>query len=325
LHERIARRPARGCPGLAVEPAPARAAPDTKPRKAPAPSPAEAQEEELDDDAAWLASLPAVEADPEREAERRRALMRVEPAAVRRTIGHAPLRGIEQYLVAGDPVAYEEWFARQPKPPRRVMEFLGEEDAAAVRWVTRNNPPWIRGRYLGYYRPPVPARLFAPGAAGEDEDQAPPPRPAFLPAPPAEAGAGAAAPAPARPVAELRARLARLLDRGRPRLAEELDLAEAVCALKWPNRPAYKGPVDPFLLRVPAAPGAGGRGHRHRRPALAGQHRAGAAMPGGRGGGQAGPGLLTRAAAPSPARLAATSACSVSSSGNRLSWRRATM
>jgi hypothetical protein len=128
-------------PGSAVEPAPPRAAPDRQPRKAPAGGPAEVPEAELDD-AAWLASLPAVEADPEREAERRRALMRVEPAAVRRTIGHAPLRGIEQYLAAGDPVAYEQWFARQPKPPRRVMEFLSEEDAAAVRWVTRHNPPW---------------------------------------------------------------------------------------------------------------------------------------------------------------------------------------
>jgi hypothetical protein len=161
---------------LAVEPAPPRAA-RAKPGKAPA---AEVLEEELDD-AAWLASLPVVEADPEREAERRRALMRVEPAAVLRTIGHAPLRGIEQYLVAGDPVAYKKWFARQPKPPRRVIEFLSEADAAAVRWVTRHNPPWIRGQYLGYYRPPVPARLFAPGAAA-GEDEAPPPRPAFLPA-----------------------------------------------------------------------------------------------------------------------------------------------
>ena len=72
-----------------------------------------------DDEEAWLDCLPVVEADPEREAERRRALTQVEPKAVRRTIGHAPLRGIEQYLVAGDLVAYEEWFARQPKPPRR--------------------------------------------------------------------------------------------------------------------------------------------------------------------------------------------------------------
>ena len=50
-------------------------------------------------------------------------------------------------------------------------------------------------------------------------------------------------------MAELRARVARLLDRGRPRLAGELDLAEAVCALKWPNWPEYRGPVDLFLLR----------------------------------------------------------------------------
>ena len=132
------------------------------------------------DDAAWLASLPVVEDDPEREAERRRALMKVEPREVRRTIGHAPLVGIEHYLVAGDPVAYEAWFARQPKPPRVQMEFMTEADVAAVNWVTRHNPPWARGKYLGYYRPPVPAHLFEPGAVGEDE---PPQRPGFLPAP----------------------------------------------------------------------------------------------------------------------------------------------
>ena len=101
------------------------------------------------DDEAWLASLPVVESDPEREAERRRALMRVEPKMVRRVIGHAPLRGIEQYLVADDPVAYEEWFARQPKPPRSPAKCLTAADAAAVEWVTRHNPPWIRGQYLG--------------------------------------------------------------------------------------------------------------------------------------------------------------------------------
>jgi hypothetical protein len=69
------------------------------------------------DDATWLAGLPVVEADPEREAQRRRALMQVEYRQVRRVMGEATLRQIEQYLVAADPVAYEEWFARQPKPP----------------------------------------------------------------------------------------------------------------------------------------------------------------------------------------------------------------
>jgi hypothetical protein len=50
-------------------------------------------------------------------------------------------------------------------------------------------------------------------------------------------------------LADLRARIARLLDRRQPRQAEELDLAEAICAAKWPKWPQYQGPIDPFLLR----------------------------------------------------------------------------
>ena len=47
----------------------------------------------------------------------------------------------------------------------------------------------------------------------------------------------------------MRARLARLLDRAAARLPEELDLAEAVCAIKWPKWPDYRGPIDLGLLR----------------------------------------------------------------------------
>ena len=144
------------------------------------------------------------------------------------------MRGIEQYLVADDPVAYEEWFARQPKPPRSPAKSLTAADAAAVEWVTRHNPPWIRGQYLGYYRPPVPAHLFLPGATGDE----PPPS-----APPPVA-------APTPPLPDLPARVARLLDRSQPRLAEELDLAEAICAVKWPNWPDYRGAIDLGLLRL---------------------------------------------------------------------------
>ena len=123
------------------------------------------------DDAAWVAALPAVEADPEREARRKAALLQIEPRELIRAIGHAPLHDLEQYLVAGDPVAYEEWFARQPKPPRIPAKSLGPEDAALVDWVTRHNPPWLKGEYLSYWRPPVPAHLFLPGAT----DDTPPP------------------------------------------------------------------------------------------------------------------------------------------------------
>ena len=226
--------------GHSVAAAPPRPPAEKPARSRRAKDPDPPEPEELDD-AAWLASLPVVEADPAREAERREKLMQVLPVEVRRTIGHAPLSGIEHYLVAGDPVAYEEWFARQPKPPRVEAAFMTEEDCALVDWVTRHNPPWARGKYLGYYRPPVPAHLFEPGAVAEEPE---PPRPASLPAP-----VMAERTAPAMPVADLRARIGRLLDRGQPRLADELDLAEAICAVKWPNWPAYKGPIDLGLLR----------------------------------------------------------------------------
>ena len=47
------------------------------------------EDEELDDEA-WLATVPVVEADPEREAERRRLLLAVEPKGARDAIKHAP-------------------------------------------------------------------------------------------------------------------------------------------------------------------------------------------------------------------------------------------
>ena len=227
-------------PGHTVALPPPRPVPD-RPRRAGKARVLEPTEPEELDEETWLAALPVVEDDPEREAERRRALMQVEPVEIRRMIGHAPLAGIEHYLVAGDPVAYEAWFARQPKPPRVEAAFMTEEDTALVDWVTRHNPPWARGQYLGYYRPPVPAHLFEPGAVGEDA----PPRPACLPAP----ATVVAATRPATPLADLRARIGRLLDRTQPRLLEELDLAEAICAVKWPNWPAYQGPIDQGLLR----------------------------------------------------------------------------
>jgi hypothetical protein len=150
---------------------------------------------------------------------------------VRPTLARAPLAQIEQYLVAADPVAYEEWFARQPKPPRDPARSLTAADTAAVEWVTRDNPPWMRGDYLSYHRPPVPPELFLPDAQGPDR-----------PAAPDEA-------APAPPAPDLAARVARLLDRGQQRLPEELDLAEAICAVKWPNWPRYQGPIDLGRLR----------------------------------------------------------------------------
>jgi hypothetical protein len=72
-----------------------------------------------------------------------------------------------------------EWFARQPKPEFKPIQ-LSEEDRAAIRHVTRHNPPRIRGEYLDFYRKPVPRELFeqgkaaAPAPAANDDGAAPP-------------------------------------------------------------------------------------------------------------------------------------------------------
>jgi hypothetical protein len=151
-------------------------------------------------------------------------------------VARGTLADLELFHAVGDPdpTAYEAWFARQPKPAFEPIQ-LSEEDRAAIAHVTRHNPPWIRGEYLGFYREPVPKELFEAGTkrpAPANDDATPPTAP------------------PEGPLELLRARVARLLDRGLPRLPEELDLAEAVCALKWPKWPGYAGPVDLDLLRL---------------------------------------------------------------------------
>ena len=211
-----------------------RQAPPPARRRAPDDDDAAGDDEDgKPDEDAWIESLPVVEPEPAREAERRSLLRRIEPPVLRRAVGHAPLEGIEQYLVAGDPAGYEAWFARQPKPPCTPVR-LDEADRAAIAHVTRHNPPWIKGQYLGFYREPVPAHLFEPQAA---LPYAPEPAAAVEPA------------ADATPTVEdLRDRVARLLDRTLPRLTEELDLAEAICALRWPKWPNYQGAIDLDLL-----------------------------------------------------------------------------
>jgi hypothetical protein len=189
------------------------------------------------------AAPPPVEADPAREARRLDLLARVK-RPLRPGLARTPLALLEQLTAAADPdpTAYEAWFAAQPKPaPEPVPR--SPEDLAAIRRVTRHNPPWLRGEYLGYHRPPVPKEAF-----GDDERCTP-----ATGAVPVEASAP---PAPAKPSApaddtleSLRARVLRLLDPALPRLPEELDLAEAICAQEWPKWPAYRGPVDPNLLR----------------------------------------------------------------------------
>jgi len=185
---------------------------------------------------AWLAKCPVVEADPSDESLRRALLGLVEHPIMREMMLAAPLKGIEQFVVSDDPVAYEEWFAKQPKVPFGHVD-VPESYKADIERVTRHNPPWARGEYLGYYRPPVPAHLFAADRAAAKADPAPEAEPA-APAAPAEPS-----------LADLRKRIARLLDRALPRLPEELDLAEAICAVRWPNWPAYRGSIDLFRLR----------------------------------------------------------------------------
>ena len=183
------------------------------------------------DEASWLATLPVVEEDPKREARRRELLPEVEPPELRRAVGHAPLSAIENLLLP-DMAAYEEWFARQPKPERVPAKSLTAADAALVEHVTRHNPPWLKGEYLSYWRPPVPKELLGqPGTMPE-----------CTPAPAAPASI-------TTPLAALRARLARLLDRGAPRRQDELALAESVCAVRWPHWGPYRGTIDLDLLR----------------------------------------------------------------------------
>ena len=64
-------------------------------------------------------------------------------------------------------MAYEEWFAKQPKVPFGQVD-LPESLKADIEEVTKHNPPWMRGQYLSYYRPPVPAHLFDPDYVDDD-------------------------------------------------------------------------------------------------------------------------------------------------------------
>ncbi len=187
--------------------------------------------------------MPVVEADPSDEALRRSLLGMIEHPGLRAQVMHGPLKGIEQLIVASDNVAYEEWFAKQPKVPFGQVD-LPESLKADIEEVTKHNPPWMRGQYLSYYRPPVPAHLFDPDYANDAE-------PAAAPA--------ALAPPPSETIPSLRARLARLLDRGasaaargaRPRRGGLRHQMAEMARISRPDRSR------------PAAPGAGR--HRHRR------------------------------------------------------------
>ncbi len=220
-------------------PTPEHAEPELGCAVAPAAGGEDADEDEELDDEAWLETVPVVEADPEREAERRRLLLAVEHKGARDAIKHAPLRGIEQYSVAGDPVAYEEWFARQPKPPREPGQL---PDRGGRRCGRVGHPPQPALDQGPVSRLLPPARAGAPVSARGEADRTTsssqrPTRAASRrrrPTRPGRATCRHGSPACSTAAA---------------RLAEELDLAEAICALKWPKWPDYRGAIDPFLLR----------------------------------------------------------------------------
>ncbi len=180
-----------------------------------------------------------------------------------------PARGRGRSRARGTP-------ARAPAPGRARDPAPCHRPRAAGR--DRELPVARHGRLRGVVRAPAEA---AARGAGEPERDRPgagrprhPAQPALVqgrvPVLLAAAGAGGAARPPghhagsgrarrsrptspaatiATPLAELRARVARLLDRGAARRPDELDLAEAVCALTWPNWGPYRGPVDLELLR----------------------------------------------------------------------------
>jgi hypothetical protein len=201
------------------------------------------EQDEAEDEPPLERRQEPVESEPEREAARQVLLARL-PAWEQRAYAHCSLTLLEQYAAAcdPDPTVYEAWLARQAKPAP-VPVPLSAEERAAILYATRHNPPWLKGEYLGYHRPPVPREAFDLDAAG-------------VPATGAAPAEETAAPVPANDSAStedalgtLRARIQRLLDRAAPRLPEELDLAEAICAVKWPKWPEYRGSIDLWWLR----------------------------------------------------------------------------
>ena len=148
----------------------------------PSPPPADPPPPAEPDPDAWLADVPVVEADPSDESLRRSLLGMIEHPILREIATKAPLKSVEQLIVASDNVAYEEWFAKQPKVPFGQVD-LPESLKADIEEVTKHNPPWLRGQYLSYYRPPVPAHLFDPDYANDAEPAA---EPAAIAPPPGE-------------------------------------------------------------------------------------------------------------------------------------------
>lgn len=138
--------------------------------------------------------------------------------------------------------------------PAAYLAVLDAMDEAGADTFNRGayphgGPQWDRRTrtYWRWIRPadrPQPTGPDSPTKAAKPSAGKPAPgREALAPlsAPPA--------PPPPTPMQRLRARLDRLLAHGgAPADADELDLAEAVCARVWPNWPRYEGSIDTAAL-----------------------------------------------------------------------------
>lgn len=143
---------------------------------------------------------------------------------------------------------------------RTVWTWRGQEAqaiAAARRAIEAGTAAVATRRVTGTsLTDPAPA--VTPVAAEKPADPATT-APAAGMAPATAPNAAGAAPTlsaiPAAPADDLRSRLGRLLAEGAPAPATpaEADLAEAVCALRWPKWPPYQGLLDVNLVRVALA------------------------------------------------------------------------
>ena len=200
----------------------------------PSPPPGDPPPPAEPDPDAWLADVPVVEADPSDESLRRSLLGMIE---------HPILRA------DGDQGAAEEHRAADRRQrQRRLRGVVREAAEGAVRAGGPARKPQGRHRGGDQAQPALAARAsISPTTARRCRricsTRTTPTTRSRRPSRPR------LAPPPGETIPSLRARLARLLDRSAPRLPEELDLAEAVCAIKWPKWPDYRGPIDLGLLR----------------------------------------------------------------------------
>lgn len=148
---------------------------------------------------------------------------------------------------------------RPASAPTEFLAVLDRMDEAGVETFNRGarpygGPQWDpRNRTLWPWHGKTPAEIAAAKRPDPSVSASAPPPTAASPA--GGGGEGSdAIPAPAGRAAiaappDLAARLRRLLSGTAAVPPDELDLAEAVCSLSWPNWPPYQGAVDLHALR----------------------------------------------------------------------------